>query len=1039
MTAKRGLDGSLQSALGGHVAAIDDLHVVDGTAAITNLHLQLALGTLSAVQQSLALLKLSRKSSGLPLRDANLLHDLGARASLILVQLDGLLQLALVALDGLDTLRVGLVGVVQANLQLVDLTLKSLLDTEGLTLGLLLSLQGSRYGLHGTGMVLPGVVELLLLLGHTPVDLLLHLSELELGAENLVLLLLQGSLSLLQSSLQLLLLLLQTAPLLVQIMDGASTLTKLIKQILDLISEVLVLALDNIQLLNSLILGSLQPEQLRRVVSALVLGGGHLGRDIGGLGLPLAQNLVKVLAPLLSDESSGMHPLVLHGEVIKLRVHPALGLLGISHLGGQAVNKLGLQLVASSLKLLNAAHSLGLIAGLPQLDLSLGLGKSLKGITLPGILILKLLPKVLQVSGEHLVLGQERGAVLVLSIGEGLGILQLGGDRDLALVHVSNGSLKLINLAGQILVLNLQALLGRLSLVQSTSHLIKPGVGINNGSLEQLASLVQLSLALNSVLQVTAGIAQIKLHVGLVLLRLDLVRAQAVNLLTKISHGVVVLHAKSSKSSLMGNVQLLELALEATKLTLPLLVQLNLSSCVGASLLKTRCNILNVLLQHGAALLRLGAVVALNSQLLIQLLKPSSKLLGLLSILGSQSSLIIDLGSKSATLLVLASSSALQLTLDTLKISNSLLSQLEVSLNLPLALLNISLHLLLTLKSILSLIKSLLKLSLNLGQVVALVLGSLDVLLGLLATVSSGPLFLAQLGDHVSLVGNLVLQGADLIILVSPILLRLGKCTFSNSNFTLKLNDSGIGFGHGALKLNLGGLLTLDPGIDLLQVLLLASKAIIDSLDLCTGSHGRLNVGISLGNLVLVLLLELAELGALEVGLDGKPQLEPQPGLGHHVGTDGTLAGVQGHLLVLQLLELHPSSLASGTGLQPGKDRSNLVLTLLFHPATNAGPEEHKSVSKTELLLVQLDNVHDSLGGSLVVLGLRHSCGSNDVEASLELRVCNLVGEASTADGDTSKHTIALVLVHDQARLHTTGLLVGVGHHTTDEVGVSLV
>merc|ERR1712226_1448585 len=107
------------------------------------------------------------------------------------------------------------------------------------------------------------------------------------------------------------------------------------------------------------------------------------------------------------------------------------------------------------------------------------------------------------------------------------------------------------------------------------------------------SSLVQLSLALNSVLQVTAGIAQIKLHVGLVLLRLDLVSAQAVNLLTKISHGVVVLHAKSSKSSLMGNVQLLELALEATKLTLPLLVQLNLSSCVGASLLKTRCNILN--------------------------------------------------------------------------------------------------------------------------------------------------------------------------------------------------------------------------------------------------------------------------------------------------------------------------------------------------------------------------------------------------------------------------------------------------------------
>merc|ERR1719295_546108 len=138
------------------------------------------------------------------------------------------------------------------------------------------------------------------------------------------------------------------------------------------------------------------------------------------------------------------------------------------------------------------------------------------------------------------------------------------------------------------------------------------------------------------------------------------------------------------------------------------------------------------------------------------------------------------------------------------------------------------------------------------------------------------------------------------------------------------------------------------------------------------------------------------KLGALEVGLDGKPELEP--GLGHHVGTDGALAGVQGHLLVLQLLELHPGGLATGTGLQPGKDRSNLVLALLLHPATNAGPEEDEGVAQPELLLVQLDDVHHSLSGGLVVLGL-------------ELRIGQLVGEASTADGDSGEHTVALVLV----------------------------
>ena len=42
-------------------------------------------------------------------------------------------------------LRVGLVGVVKTDLELIDLTLKGLLDTAGLTLGLLLGLKGGRH------------------------------------------------------------------------------------------------------------------------------------------------------------------------------------------------------------------------------------------------------------------------------------------------------------------------------------------------------------------------------------------------------------------------------------------------------------------------------------------------------------------------------------------------------------------------------------------------------------------------------------------------------------------------------------------------------------------------------------------------------------------------------------------------------------------------------------------------------------------------------------------------------------------------------
>merc|ERR1712001_216626 len=187
-----GVDGALKSTLGSHVTAVDHLHVVDGGAAIGDLHLELALGALRAVHQSLGLLKFAREGGGLALRDADLLHDLGAGAGLVLVQLDRLLQLRLVTLHTLKAFRVCLVSVVETNLKLVDLSLKSLLDTESFTLGLLLSLQGGRHRLHGASVVLPGVVELFLFLSHTPINLLFDPSKLKLSAEDLVLLLLEG-------------------------------------------------------------------------------------------------------------------------------------------------------------------------------------------------------------------------------------------------------------------------------------------------------------------------------------------------------------------------------------------------------------------------------------------------------------------------------------------------------------------------------------------------------------------------------------------------------------------------------------------------------------------------------------------------------------------------------------------------------------------------------------------------------------------------------------------------------------------------------
>merc|ERR550539_2045766 len=128
-----------------------------------------------------------------------------------------------------------------------------------------------------------------------------------------------------------------------------------------------------------------------------------------------------------------------------------------------------------------------------------------------------------------------------------------------------------------------------------------------------------------------------------------------------------------------------------------------------------------------------------------------------------------------------------------------------------------------------------------------------------------------------------------------------------------------------------------------------------------------------------------------------------------------------------------------GSGLQVGEDGSNLVLTNLLDVTENTGTEEDLGVAATVLLGLELGDVEASLGSGLVVLSLGHSLGGENVVSGLELGVGHLVGEAHAADGDTGQDTVALVLVHHQTRLDTSGDLVGVGHHATDEAGVGLV
>merc|ERR1719471_2599264 len=271
---------------------------------------------------------------------------------------------------------------------------------------------------------------------------------------------------------------------------------------------------------------------------------------------------------LLGDHGGGVGPLVLHAEILQLGVHPRLGLLGGGNLGVESINVLlslldtGSQLVPASLQLVNAAESLNLVLGFPQLDLSLSLGESPQGIVLLLRLLVNTHTEVLSLSHEVLVLGHQAGAVPGLSISESLGVLQLGGQGDLVLLQSSDGVLGLLNLAGEVLGLHLQLLLGAVGLIEGAGEFIELLVSLDNHSLGHLDVLLHVGSVTHSLLQTRAGLSQVSLHTGLVLLRLGLVLVDGVNLLAQLGHAVVVLLSQSSQGALMTDVGLLQVGLQ---------------------------------------------------------------------------------------------------------------------------------------------------------------------------------------------------------------------------------------------------------------------------------------------------------------------------------------------------------------------------------------------------------------------------------------------------------------------------------------------
>lgn len=153
------LELALELPLGKTQGIVLGSEVIEVLVGLSKLSLSLATAAVGLLKKSAGLFQLAVKGIGTAFSNAVLLAVFGGKALLLLNAGLHVLDLTLELLDVLLEVRVGLVGVVKSDLELVDVGLELLLHAKSLSLALSFSLKGSLHGIDGALVALAKVRE----------------------------------------------------------------------------------------------------------------------------------------------------------------------------------------------------------------------------------------------------------------------------------------------------------------------------------------------------------------------------------------------------------------------------------------------------------------------------------------------------------------------------------------------------------------------------------------------------------------------------------------------------------------------------------------------------------------------------------------------------------------------------------------------------------------------------------------------------------------------------------------------------------------
>ncbi|KAF1768357.1 hypothetical protein GCK72_000169 [Caenorhabditis remanei] len=741
----------------------------------------------------------STRSSTRPIRSENLM----------------LLDLVEEFLQVLLSVDVGLVGVIQSDLQLVDVGLQLLFSSSQLCLALRLSLKGSLDGFECTLMVLSGILELFLLLLNPLLNLRSDLLNLDLESEHLALLGFKRGFCLVERVLELVLFLLQSSDRLVHFLVSSSSLTDLLVDVADLLGVDLVLSSQRLDLLAEVVHRRAEFEDFSRGVSGVSGGRIDLLLNIINLSLPVINNLVECSLLLLQRRNNRQVTIHIRSRVLSLCQQFSLRLLQRDHLIlssteslleiHDSVHLLSLQL----LQLLGSDQSLALISRLPLRDLRVDTRQLSLDIILSVDLFLQELVALVEFMLQILARRVEFLSLVKLVLGGLLSLNQLRAERCLGSVDGSQVDLQLLDLSCKIRVVIRQTSLGRSELSNLSGLLVNLLLELGDLDLDSL----------------------LLLNLGLTLLK-------SVQGIGKILNLVVVLSADHSHLVFVGHVLLVEVSSELDDLRVLLLVIVLLSLQLLVLLVESLVELVKLTLKLCTGTVSLGSRLSLMLELILDLNDSLRIFLGLTGESVSQSLLILNTDSQSMDISLLLLKRCICLQLDSRELIDRLLSSLELSLDLSLRLLRLRTDSLLSLHSLLHLVQCLLELGTKSVGLSLFCLLGLEIVDELTVVLLQQLLLLVDLSNRLILRVHLVLKGTDLVFLGGFLLERLVQVTVDCFDRLLQVLNFLLGLSTLLLQISILLLVLRKSVVGVVQRFLNFLTGTIESCELLLDSCG---------------------------------------------------------------------------------------------------------------------------------------------------------------------------------------------------------